>query len=125
MHRRLSVALTFCAALAAFALAGCAMSDDQLAHFVVSPAKYTLYTCADIAREAKVQAAHERQLEQLMAKAGVDAGGRLVSSIAYQPDYLTVRGEINELRAAAVAKHCETAAASTAPAARTSDAAIH
>jgi len=123
MRIRLSAILPFYAALAALALAGCAMSDDQLAHFVVSPAKYTLYTCADIAREAKAKAEHERELEQLMAKANVDAGGRLVSSIAYQPDYITVHGEINELHAAAAAKHCEGAAAA-APAARTSDAVI-
>ena len=100
------------------------MSDDQLARFVVAPEKYLLYSCDEIAKEAQVKAARERELQQLMTKAGTDAGGRLVSGLAYDADYLTVRGENNELRAAAAAKHCDSVPGAARPAARASDRAI-
>ena len=106
------------------ALAGCAMSDDQLARLVVAPDKYALYNCAEIAREAQAAAAREQQLQQLMAKANVDASGRLVSAVAYRPDYLTVRGELNELHAAAAAKHCNVVPGAAGPAKRVSDSVV-
>jgi hypothetical protein len=124
MSRLWCIVLSFCAVFAAVALAACAMSDDQAARYLVAPDKYVLYSCNDIAREAQAKAAREKELQQLMAKANVDASGRLVSTIAYRPDYLTVHGEINELRAAAAAKHCDTAPGATAPTARASDAVI-
>jgi len=103
------------AALAA-ALSGCAMSDDSMARFVVAPDKYLLYNCEEIAREAKTAAAREQELHRLMVRASADPAGRLVSGIAYDSDYLTVRGELNELRAAAVSKHCEPVPDVAAPA---------
>ncbi len=96
-----------------------------MAHYLVSPDKYAFYTCNDLAKETQIKTAHEQELRQLMAKADVDAPGRLVSAVAYRPDYLTVRGEINELRAAAAAKKCDFVPGAAAPAARASDAAIH
>jgi hypothetical protein len=89
-------------------LAGCAMSDDQMARFLVAPGKYTLYSCDEIAKETQAKAAREQELQQLMAKAGTDSGGRVIASIAYEPDYVTVRGELNDLREAAASKHCAT-----------------
>jgi hypothetical protein len=106
------------------ALAGCAMSDDQAARFLVAPDKYALYSCLEIATAAQAATARERQLQQLIAKADVEASGRLVSAVAYRPDYLTVRGELNELRAAAAAKHCDFVPGAAAPAARLSDSVI-
>ncbi len=100
------------------------MSDDQLARFVVAPDKYVLYSCDEIAKEAQVTGAREQELRQLMAKASTGAGGRLVSGLAYDSDYLTARGEINELRAAAAAKHCDPVSGAASPAARASDRAI-
>lgn len=108
------------AAIAVFALAGCTMSDDQLGRLMVAPDKYALYNCSEIARAAQAAAAREAELQRLMARAGTDAGGRLMSSLAYDSDYLTVRGEINEMRAAAAAKHCD-AAPNSAPVQRASE----
>jgi hypothetical protein len=119
----LTVIAASIAALAAM-LAGCAMTDDQAARFLVAPDKYVLYNCDEIAREAQTAAARERELRQLIAKADVDASGRLVSTVAYRPDYLSVRGEINELRAAAVAKHCDGVPNDASPVARASDSVI-
>jgi len=120
---RLTVFTTSIAALAAM-VAGCAMTDDQAARFLVAPDKYVLYNCDEIAREAQAATARERELQQLMMKADVDASGRLVSAVAYRPDYLSVRGEINELRAAAIAKHCDVVPGAASPVARASDSVI-
>lgn len=95
------------AVAAAALLAGCAMSDDKLASMLVAPGKYELYTCPEIVEQSKANATRRRELEQLMAKAGVDSGGRLVSTLAYRPDYLTARGEMKDLQEAAAAKQCE------------------
>jgi hypothetical protein len=100
------------------------MSDDQAARFLVAPDKYALYSCPEIAKETQAATAREQQLQQLMEKADVEASGRLVSAVAYRPDYLTVRGVLNELRAAAAAKHCDFVPGAAAPAARLSDSVI-
>ena len=39
-----------------------------------------------------------------MAKAGTDATGRLIGDMAYGSEYLSVRGELNELRRTAADK---------------------
>lgn len=101
-------------------LAGCAMSDDQAARFLVAPDKYTLYSCDEIARETLTKVAREQELQGLMAKAGTDSGGRLIGDIAYRPDYITVKGELNDLRQTAADKKC----ADVPGAARASDGAV-
>jgi hypothetical protein len=113
------------AAGAMLALSACTMSDDKLSTFLVAPDKYVLYTCKEIAAQAKVNLARQKELEGLMARANTDAGGRIVSSVAYQPDYLTARGEMNDLKDAAIAKHCDFVPGNEAPATRASDSVIH
>jgi hypothetical protein len=87
-------------------LAGCAMSDDTMSSMIVAPGKYTLYSCDALAEAHKKSAAEERELRQLMARADADSAGRLVSAVAYRSDYLTVRGELNELHQASIEKKC-------------------
>jgi hypothetical protein len=116
MPSRLSFAFSVCAALAPAMLAGCA-SDDSAARFLVAPDKYVLYTCPEIAREMAGKEGREKELAQLMAKNGTDASARMISDLTYQPEYLSVRGEINDLHASAAAKNCNapTGAAAAAP----------
>ena len=112
------------AALLAASLAGCTTSggssDDKMGRFLVAPDKFVLFTCAELAERATTIAERQRVLEGLMAKAGADAGGRLVSSIAYRPEYIEHRGEMNELRSAAAAKNCKLPGMET-PGGRASD----
>jgi hypothetical protein len=82
---------------------------------LVAPDKYALYNCNEIAKAVQAAVAREQELQQLMAKADVDASGRLVSAVGYRPDYLTARGELNELRAAAAAKHCDSGPGNVSP----------
>ena len=99
------------AALLAASLAGCTTSggssDDKMGRFLVAPDKFVLFNCAELADRATTIAGRQRELEGLMAKAGEGSGGRLVSSIAYRPEYLERHGEMNELRSAAAAKNCK------------------
>ena len=62
--------------LAAMALCGCA--SETAGRFLVGPERYMLYSCQELAKEAQGNAQELRELEALMAKAGVDASGRLV-----------------------------------------------
>lgn len=104
------------AALGLAALAGCGASDDTMSSFFVAPGHYVLYQCDDIDRAAKGVAARQKELEQLMAKAGTSAGGQLISNATYGPEYETTRGQLKDLRAAAIEKNCNFVPGADAPA---------
>ena len=91
--------------LAAMALCGCA-SDEMAGRFLTTPDKYVLYNCEALATAAQGNADRQRELKALMTKAGVDGGGRLVSDMAYQPEYLQLRGLMDQLRKTAAEKNC-------------------
>jgi hypothetical protein len=95
----------FVLTLAALGLCGCA-SDESASRFLVQPDRYILYNCEALATAAQGNAARQRELEGLMTKAGVDTGGRLVSSMTYRPEYLQLRGQMDQLRKAAAEKNC-------------------
>jgi hypothetical protein len=94
------------AALATLLLAGCAGSNDQTASLLVTPGKYAIYNCGQLAVAAGKTAERERELEGLMAKAQTGAGGQVVDAAVYRPDYLVARGELNEIHREARDKHC-------------------
>lgn len=88
-------------------LGGCALSDDRLASMMVAPGKYGLYTCPELVVRQKEILSRQRELAALMAKAGQESSGRLVSAMAYRPEYLTLHGEMKDLHAAAAEKKCD------------------
>ena len=88
------------AALAALMLSGCA--SETASRFLVEPDRYTLYSCKELAAQAQGNAARQRELELLIAK----AGSGVASAMAYQPEYLQLRGEMTQLRKTAVDKNC-------------------
>lgn len=88
-------------------LAGCAASDDASGRFLVQPDRYQLYSCKELAEAAQTIGARERELEGLMTKAGSDASGRFVGTIAYRPEYLQLRGQMNEIRRTSADKKCK------------------
>ena len=108
---------------AAGVLAGCATSDDSAGRFFVQPERYQLYSCRELAEAARAIGTRERELEDLMAKAGPDASGQFVSTIAYRPEYLQTRGLMSEIRKAAAEKKCKFDP-DAVPGARVSDQAI-
>ena len=98
-------------ALTAIALGGCA-SDEAASRLLVQPDRYMLYNCEALATTAQANAVRQRELEGLMAKAGVDTGGQLVSSMTYRPEYLQLRGQMEQLRKTAAEKNCNLSAGS-------------
>lgn len=98
------------ALLTAALLAGCTASndttDDRIGRLMVSPGKYMIYTCKQLAGTIAGTSVREKQLEALMAKAGSGAGS-VVTLVGYRPEYMQVRGELYEMRQAAAAKNCD------------------
>jgi len=88
------------------ALCGCA-SEETAGRYFAAPGKYILYSCGEMANEARGIQSRQRELEDLMKKAGVDAGGRFVSAQAYQPDYTLLSGRMYQLRKTAAEKSCD------------------
>ena len=102
LARRHNAVAAVCAA--AF-VAGCGY-NDELASAIVAPGKYNLYTCEDLTHLGRDAAERERELKALMEKSEQGSGGALVNVLAYRTEYLTARGELMQLQAAASAKHC-------------------
>lgn len=94
-------------ALATVLLSGCAASDDVSGRFLVQPEKYQLYNCGQLADAAEQVIKRRRELEGLMAKAGTDASGRFVGTVAYRPEYLQLRGQMNEIRRTSIERKCK------------------
>ena len=90
--------------LAVMPLCGC--SYDTASRLVAAPDKYTLWTCAEMANEARTIADGQNELAALMRKAEVDAIGRFVSAQAYGSEYALLRGQMDQLRRTAAEKNC-------------------
>ncbi len=116
-------ARTLIAALAAAALCGCA-SEDTAGRFLVTPDKFVLYNCVQLSDAAQTNFARQQELEKLMAKAGTGSGAEIVSDLAYRPEYVQLRGEMNELRKASAEKNCKPIVNTSSPTGRASDQAV-
>src|SRR6186997_2207890 len=94
-------------AIASALLSGCAASDDASGRFLVQPDRYQLYSCRELAEAAQAVGASQLELEGLMARAGPDASGHFVSTMAYRPEYLQLRGLMNGVRKTSAEKKCK------------------
>lgn len=103
MRLRLPAILSGLALLAA--LGGCA-SNDKTGTMLVSPSRFTLYNCKELAYQQTQSVTRQRELEGLIARAKQDASGGLVSAIAYEPEHQSVLGELKVLRQEAKEKNC-------------------
>lgn len=92
--------------LAAIAVLGGCASDPKTGTALVSPSRFMLYNCKELAAHQAGTVARQRQLERLMAQAKQGSGGSFVSTIAYEPEYQNVLGEMKVLRQEAVQKEC-------------------
>jgi len=100
--RTLPIFLTI---LSIMALCGCT-SEEAAGRYLAASDKYTLYSCAELAREASSIAGREHELEALIRKAEIDPGGKFVSGMAYQPEYNLLRGRMYYVRKAVAEKNC-------------------
>ncbi|MGB8397854.1 twin-arginine translocation pathway signal [Bradyrhizobium sp.] len=74
-------------------VSGCAEMSDGMTSAFADPAKYDLYDCKQLEAERQRLASRGAELQGLMAKAETGAAGSVVSVLAYQNDYVTVRGQ--------------------------------
>jgi hypothetical protein len=100
-------ARTLAAALAALTLSACAGNDDMTARMLVAPGKYVLFNCTQLAEQATANLKRQHELEGFMAQAGTGSGGQMASAVAYRPEYLQLRGEMEDLRQTAADKKCK------------------
>ena len=89
----------------ALLLAGCTLPDDQ-ALSMVNRGKYSLYDCHAIGTQARESSIRERELRTAMEKASRGPGGEAVIATMYRPEYLIVKGELEELELMANKKNC-------------------
>ena len=98
-----------CAAmLAAWLLSGCTLPDDQ-ALTMVNRGKYSLYDCHAIGTQARESSIREQELRVAIEKASRGPGGDVIVASVYRPEYLTVKGELQELELMANQKNCRNA----------------
>lgn len=110
MHRtgaRFAAPALLVAVAAALPLAGCETTRDPLASVVTSPGQYDLYDCPAIKVAAAGVVGRQRELEGLMARAGRGPAGGLINATTYQPEYVTLRGQMEQLRRVAAANNCD------------------
>ena len=91
---------------AALSLSGCGSPGDFVAGVLTAPGQYDLYDCPALKVAAKGIVTRQRALEKLMARAGEGPAGRVISETTYRPEYVTLRGQMNELRRAVAANNC-------------------
>jgi hypothetical protein len=94
------------ALVAALPLAGCETTRDPVAAIVTSPGQYDLYDCPAIKVAAAGVISRQRELEGLMARADRGPAGGLITATTYQPEYVTLRGKLSQLRRVAAANNC-------------------
>lgn len=96
------------ALLSALLLSGCTLPDDQ-ALTMVNRGKYSLYDCHAIATQVRETSRREQELRTAIEKASRGPGGELIIATVYRPEYLTVKGELQELELMANQKNCRNA----------------
>jgi hypothetical protein len=89
-------------------LAGCGMGDGA-GSLLVDPGHYSAYHCPELAARGKVLAAREKELRELMDRADQGTGGAVIGSLAYRPEYESVRSEEKLVQRGAVEKNCSPA----------------
>ncbi|MEA2987459.1 MAG: hypothetical protein QOG83_170 [Alphaproteobacteria bacterium] len=88
-------------------LGGCVSGVDGLVVFG-DPGKYQYSTCEQLAAATKRLADREGELRTLIAKAEREAGGAIISTVAYRTDYVAVQEEQRVIEATARTKDCLT-----------------
>jgi len=103
---RLSVIGLICG-LAAGALGGCGVSEQGIGTLTLDPGRYVLYHCNDLVDRLKGLINREKELRNLMDKAGESTGGALIGALSYRTEYETVLSDQKLVRRMAAEKKCD------------------
>lgn len=90
----------------AMPLAGCTTTSDPVAAVVTRPGQYDLYDCPAIKVAAVGVRQRQHEVAGLMARAERGPLGGMVNATTYRPEYVTLRGKMDQLRRVAAEKHC-------------------
>lgn len=88
------------------ALGGCASDPDTASSALMVKGKYDFYDCSQLTTRAKELGERDAELQGLIARAGSDSGGRLISALSYDSDLAVTRGEAAEVRLAQQERKC-------------------
>jgi hypothetical protein len=87
------------------ALAGCTAADNPTTIFA-DPGKYQYFTCEQLVGQRSYWSGREKELQQLMDKAGESTGGGIVGVLAYKADKVQAAEELKVVESTARAKSC-------------------
>ena len=105
-HRAACRIAIFSYAAACLMLGGCALMGEDASSAVVSPGKFQYYNCEQLSRVGRSISARERELTELMERAGKDPMGEFVGSVAYKTELLQARGQIKQIDNYSAEKNC-------------------
>ncbi len=93
--------------LAAIALGGCGVSEQGIGTLTLDPGRYVLYHCNDLVDRLRGLINREKELRNLMDKAGESTGGALIGALSYRTEYETVLSDQKLVRRMAAEKKCD------------------
>jgi len=93
--------------LAAGALAGCGISEQGIGTLALDPGRYALYHCNDLVARLKGLMNREKELGNLMDKAGETTGGAVIGALSYRTEYESVLSDQKLVRRVAAEKKCD------------------
>ncbi|HXF87203.1 MAG TPA: hypothetical protein VNK48_02480 [Xanthobacteraceae bacterium] len=94
------------ACVLAAVLAGCGLMGESATKAVVAPGKFDHYTCDQLGRTARDLTARERELSELMARAGQEPVGKFVGQVSYGTELMQARGQLEQIAQVSAQKNC-------------------
>lgn len=99
--------LVFAMVIAMTALGGCASSDlDTGSIFYLKPYRLSEQSCEDLKKHADSAKDRLTNSEKLISKASTGAGGSIVNTLVYSPDWRKARWDYDVYRNEAARKNC-------------------
>jgi hypothetical protein len=96
--------------LAASALAGCTTTDG-LDSMLVDPSKYEGYNCKELGNQLQGLDKRQKDLRNLIDRAGESTSGVVIGALTYRTDYETVIAQRKVLQRTIAEKKCQLAPA--------------
>jgi hypothetical protein len=98
---------TIGACLLAAAISACSADSEFLGQIYVAPGKYEYYRCPEIVTAITSNTTKERELTELVNRAGQNASGAVVGAVAYNKQLAITREELRQLREVSAQKNCK------------------
>jgi hypothetical protein len=100
-------AIALIGALGAGTLGGCGISEQGVGTLALDPGRYVLYHCNDLVARLTALNNREKELRNLMDKAGEGTGGALIGALSYRTEYETLLSDQKLVRRLAAEKKCD------------------